>query len=212
MWQRIQTLYLAVSTVLLFILFFSDAYTVTAPDGMQYVTYLQLQKPYFGILLGILFAMTVLALVTFKVRILQMRLATLSGLVALGMTGWLAYFYFTAPENVAFKWTVIFPLIAAICDFLAARGCFQDQLMVESAYRIRESRKRTSFFIYFSEAFPGSGITANVSLPRQQSLPRTSSLAEQWKMPALVSSRWQVTSHRSPGRTVFLNLTSSMPR
>ena len=142
MWQRIQTLYLAVSAVLLFILFFNDAYTVAAPDGMQYVKYLQIQKPYFGILLGILFAMTVLALVTFKVRILQMRLATLSGLVALGMTGWLAYYYFTAPENVTFKWTVIFPFVVAISNFLAARGCFQDQLMVESAYRIRESRKR----------------------------------------------------------------------
>jgi hypothetical protein len=142
MWQRIQTLYLAVSTALLFILFFSDAYTMTSPEGMQYVTYLQIQKPYFGILLVILFAMTVLALVTFKVRILQMRLATLSGLVALGMTGWLAWYYFTAPENVTFKWTVIFPLIVALSNFLAARGCFQDQLMVESAYRIRESRKR----------------------------------------------------------------------
>ena len=142
MWQRIQTLYLAVSTVLLFILFFNDAYTIAAPDGMQYVKYLQIQKPYFGILLGVLFAMTVLALVTFKVRILQMRLATLSGLVALGMTGWLAYYYFTAPENVTFKWTVIFPFLVAVSNFLAARGCFQDQLMVESAYRIRESRKR----------------------------------------------------------------------
>lgn len=142
MWQRIQTLYLAVSTVLLFILFFNDAYTVASPDGMQYVKYLQIQKPFFGILLGILFAMTLLALVTFKVRILQMRLATLSGLVALGMTGWLAYYYFTAPETVTFKWTVIFPLIVAICNFLAARGCFQDQLLVESAYRIRESHKR----------------------------------------------------------------------
>ncbi len=142
MWQRIQTLYLAVSTVLVFILFFNDAYTIAAPDGMQYVTYLQIQKPYFAILLGILAAMVVLALVTFKVRILQMRLATLSGLVALGMQGWLAYYYFTAPENVTFKWTVIFPLIIAISNFLAARGCFQDQLMVESAYRIRDSRRR----------------------------------------------------------------------
>ena len=142
MWQRIQTLYLAVSTALLFVLFFSDVYTIATPDGMQYVTYWQIWKPYFGILLGILFAMTFLALVTFKVRILQMRLATLAGLVALGMTGWLAYGYFTAPENVTFKWTVIFPFIAAVCDFLAARGCFQDQLMVESAYRVRESRKR----------------------------------------------------------------------
>ena len=78
MWQRIQTLYLAVSTALLFILFFSDVYTTASPEGMQYTTYLQLQKPYFGILLGILFAMTVLALITFKVRILQMRLATLA--------------------------------------------------------------------------------------------------------------------------------------
>ena len=142
MWQRIQTLYLAISAVLLFILCFSDLYTVADADGMQYVTYWQFRKPYFGILLGVLLAMTLLALFTFKVRILQMRLATLAGLVALGMTGWLAYFYFTAPENVTFKWTVIFPLIVAICNFLAARGCFQDQLMVESAYRIRESRKR----------------------------------------------------------------------
>jgi hypothetical protein len=142
MWQRIQTLYLAVSTALLFVLFFSDAYSTVSPDGMQYTTYLQIQKPYFAILLFILFGMTALALVTFKVRILQMRLSTLSGLVALGMTGWLAYYYFTAPENVTFKWTVIFPLIVAVCNFLAARGCFQDQLMVESAYRIRESRKR----------------------------------------------------------------------
>ena len=142
MWQRIQTLYLAVSAILVFILFFNDAYTMTAPDGMQYVTYLQIQKPYFGILLGILFAITLLAVFTFKVRILQMRLSTLAGLVALGMTGWLAYYYFTAPENVTFKWTVIFPLLAAIFDFLAARGCFRDQLLVESAYRVRESRKR----------------------------------------------------------------------
>ncbi|MBO5581238.1 MAG: DUF4293 domain-containing protein [Bacteroidales bacterium] len=143
MWQRIQTLYLAISVVLLFILCFSDLYTVLDADGMQYVTYWQFQKPYFGILLGVLIAMTVLALVTFKVRILQMRLATLSGLVALGMTGWLAYYYFTMPKDVVtFKWTIIFPLIVAICNFLAARGCFQDQLMVESAYRVRESRKR----------------------------------------------------------------------
>ena len=142
MWQRIQTLYLALSAILLFILFFNDAFTMTAPEGMQYVKFIQIQKPYFGILLGVLFAMTLLAIATYKVRILQMRLATLSGLVALGMTGWLAYLYFTAPENVTFKWTVIFPLVAAILDFLAARGCYQDQLLVESVYRIRESRKR----------------------------------------------------------------------
>ena len=36
----------------------------------------------------------------------------------------------------------ILPLGVGVFCFLAARGCFQDQLMVESAMRIRERRKR----------------------------------------------------------------------
>ena len=127
--------------MLVAVLLFGNAYTVNGTDGMQAVTYMQLQKPYFGILLGILAAMILLALVTFKVRILQMRLATLSALVALGVQGWLAYLYFTASEGIVFRWTAIFPLAITVLNFLAARGCFMDQLMVESAYRIRESRK-----------------------------------------------------------------------
>ena len=142
MWQRIQTLYLAISTVLIAVLLFGDAYTFNDPDGLEALPYLKLQKPYFGILLGILAAMIVLALLTFKVRILQMRPSTLSALVALGVQGWLAYLYFTAPEGIVFRWTAIFPLVICICNILAARGCYQDQVMVESAYRIRESRKR----------------------------------------------------------------------
>ena len=117
------------------------AYTVADPDGMVKVTYLQLQRPYFAILLGILACMIALALIVYKNRILQMRLAALSAIVALGMQAWLAWMYFTF-QGPVFKWTVIFPLIICICNLLAARGCFQDQLMVESAYRVRERRKR----------------------------------------------------------------------
>lgn len=142
MWQRIQTLFLAISTILVAVLLFGDAWTFNGPDGIQALPYLKIQKPYFGILLCILAAMIVFALVSFKVRILQMRLATLSALVALGMQGWLAYLYFTAPDGIVFRWTAVFPLVISICNILAARGCYQDQVMVESAYRIRESRKR----------------------------------------------------------------------
>ena len=118
------------------------AYTVADPDGLVRVTYLQLQRPYFAILLGILACMIALALIVYKNRILQMRLAVLSAIVALGMQGWLAWMYFSF-QGPVFKWTVIFPLVICICNLLAARGCFQDQLMVESAYRVRERRKRS---------------------------------------------------------------------
>ena len=141
MWQRIQTLYLMISMALAIALLAGTAYTVADPDGMVKVTYLQLQRPYFAILLGILSCMIALSLIVYKNRILQMRLAVLSAIVALGMQAWLAWMYFTF-EGPVFKWTVIFPLIICICNLLAVRGCFQDQLMVESAYRVRERRKR----------------------------------------------------------------------
>ena len=139
MWQRIQTLYLLISAALLAALCFGTAYTVNDPDGLVRVSYWQLQKPYFGILLGILTALVALALVVYKSRILQMRLAVLSGIVALGMQCWLAWMYFSF-EGPVFSWTVIFPLIVTVCNMLAARGCFQDQLVVERAYRVRERR------------------------------------------------------------------------
>lgn len=142
MWQRIQTLYLAIATALVASLFFSNALTANGPDGIETIRYTQIVRPFFLILMIVWALGTVLALVTFKGRILQMRLATLMGLVSIGVQAWLAYLYFTAPEGVVFRYTAIFPLVIAVLDFLAARGAFQDQLMVESAYRIRESRNR----------------------------------------------------------------------
>ena len=141
MWQRQQTLYLLISAIMVAVRCFSFAYRVANPDGMLEVSYWQLQKPYFGILLGILAGLVLLALVTFKSLILQMRLSSLGGIVALGMQAWLAWMYFTF-EGPVFSLTAILPLGICVFNFLAARGCFQDQLMVESAMRIRERRKR----------------------------------------------------------------------
>jgi len=141
MWQRQQTLYLLISAIMVAVLCFSFAYRVASPDGMLEVSYWQLQKPYFGILLGVLAGLVLLALVTFKSLILQMRLSSLGGIVALGMQAWLAWMYFTF-EGPVFSLTAILPLGICVFNFLAARGCFQDQLMVESAMRIRERRKR----------------------------------------------------------------------
>lgn len=143
MWQRIQTLYLAISLGLVLVLCFGTAYTVAKADGMILVSYWQLQKPYFGILLGILTALVAMALLGYKSLILQMRLATVGAIVALGMQGWLCWMYFSW-EGPVFSWSVILPLAICVFNFLGARSCFQDQLMVESAYRVRERRRRNA--------------------------------------------------------------------
>ena len=89
MWQRIQTLLLLISAGLAAALCLSPAYRLASPEGLVEVSYWQLRSPYFGILLGIVAFLIVLALVVYKSRILQMRLAVLSAIMALGMQLWL---------------------------------------------------------------------------------------------------------------------------
>ena len=141
MWQRIQTLYLAVAIALTAVLLAGNAAAQTGPDGLTLIRYTAIAKPYMLILLIVLTLIEGVALLSFKVRILQMRLAVVAGLIAFGVQAWLGVMYFTSPGYV-FRWTVIFPLLISVCDFLAARGAFQDQLMVESAQRLRSRRKR----------------------------------------------------------------------
>jgi len=140
MWQRIQTLYLLLSTVLLGLLFFLNKAVVPAADGIaQEITY-TVYTPYL-ILLIIISLLHLIALTTFRVRVLQMRTAMFAALVTLGLQAWLAVDYFTADPGVVFRVSVLFPLAAIVLDVLAARSILADQLMVESVGRLRSRRK-----------------------------------------------------------------------
>ena len=141
MWQRIQTLYLAVATGLVVALFFCVNSFSLGPGGahVDELKYIQF-FPYLTLLIltGLL---QLIALGTFNVRVLQMRTAVLSGLLLIALQAWLAVDYFTAADGVVFKWTAIFPVLAAILDFMAARNILRDQLLVESISRLRSRKK-----------------------------------------------------------------------
>lgn len=141
MWQREQTLYLMIASALVAALFFSVKAFVFGPDGthaqeFRYIAY----TPYL-ILLIVVALLQVIALTTFKVRVLQMRTAVLSALILVALQGWLAVDFFTADKSVVFRWTAVFPLVAALLDVWAARAIFRDQLLVESLSSLRKRRR-----------------------------------------------------------------------
>ena len=141
MWQRIQTLYIAIATGLVVALFFSIKSFTVGPGGahideVKYISFV----PYL-VLLVVAGLLQLIAVFTFNVRVLQMRTAVLAALILLGLQGWLVFDYLTAAEGVIFRWTAVFPVVAAILDFIAARFILRDQLLVESITRLR-SRKR----------------------------------------------------------------------
>ena len=141
MWQRIQTLYLAIATGLIVAMLFSLKAVVPAGDGtfaeeIRYSAYV----PYL-ILLIIIGLLDFLALTTYRFRVFQMRTAVLAAIITLALQVWLAVDYFATRGEVVFRYTAIFPAVAVILDLLAASGIASDIMVAESVNHLRTKKK-----------------------------------------------------------------------
>ena len=141
MWQRIQTLYLAIATALVAVLFFSLKAVIPAGDGtfaeeIKYTAYV----PYL-ILLIVITALNVLALTSYRFRVFQMRTAVLAAIITLALQCWLAVDFFTTREDVLFRVSAIFPIVAVILDLLAAKNIASDIMVAESVNHLRTRKK-----------------------------------------------------------------------
>lgn len=132
MWQRVQTLYLAISTALIAAMFFCSK-----AGAIPYTAY----WPYL-VLLILVTLLNVLALTTWKFRIFQVRTTVLAALLTLALQGWLVVDFIATGNDPVFHVTAVFPVVAVIFDILAARGIWADELMVRSASRLRSSRRK----------------------------------------------------------------------
>ena len=132
MWQRIQTLYLALSTTLIAALFFTDK-----AEGIAFTAY----WPYL-VLIIISLLLHLLALTTWKFRIFQVRTAVLAAIITLALQAWLVVDFIATGNDPLFHVPALFPILAVILDVLAARGIWADELMVRSASRLRSSHRR----------------------------------------------------------------------
>lgn len=132
MWQRVQTLYLLLSTGLVVSLFFcTKAGDIPYTDHWPYLVLL--------IITGFL---QVMALTTWKHRVFQMRTASLSAIILIALQGWLVYDFISTHNTPVFHVTAVFPIVAAILDFLAARSILADEMLVRSADRLRAAKRK----------------------------------------------------------------------
>ena len=132
MWQRVQTLYLAISTALIAAMFFCDK-----AGEISFVSY----WPYL-VLLILITLLNILALTTYKIRVFQVRTTVLAALLTLALQAWLVVDFVVTGNNPVFHVPAIFPLVAVILDIMAARGIWADELMVRSSSRLRSSKRK----------------------------------------------------------------------
>lgn len=142
MWQRIQTLYIVLSTILSVVMLCSDLAVLYGPDGeiagsFSYAGHLPLL-----ILLIVILLLSLLTVSTYKHQIFQMRTAGLMALITLGLQIWVAALYFSNDGNGwIFRLPAVFPAICIILDLLAARAIMGDVMIIESASSLRKSRR-----------------------------------------------------------------------
>jgi hypothetical protein len=132
MWQRIQTLYLLLATGLVVSLLFC-----TKAGDIPYTEY----WPY-AVLIVMTSILQVMALTTYKHRIFQMRTASLSAIILVGLQAWLVIDFFQTHNDPVFHVTAVFPIVATILDFLAARSILADEMLVRSADRLRAAKRK----------------------------------------------------------------------
>lgn len=141
MWQRLQTLYLCIATGLIAALFFSVKAFTLGPGGVHSVDLTYIKYTPYIILLILITILQLLAVFTFNARVFQMRTAVLSAILMIALQAWIGVDYFTADKEWIFKFTAVFPLVAAILNFIAARLILRDQLLVESVSHLRSRKK-----------------------------------------------------------------------
>lgn len=141
MWQRLQTLYLCIATGLIVALFFSVKAFTLGPGGIHAVELTYVKYTPYLILLILITILQLMAVFTFNARVFQMRTAVLSAILMIALQAWIGVDYFTADKELIFKFTAVFPLVAAILNFIAARFILRDQLLVESISHLRSRKK-----------------------------------------------------------------------
>ena len=140
MWQRIQTLYLGISTALIFSLFFCTFATIIGPGGAEATIAYREKLPYL-VLMVMLITAHIAATASFKAFFLQARVAMIAGLLAFGFQIWLGIDMLMNLKTMSFSLTALFPLTAGVLDFMAAKRSLVDEMTIQAVKSTRKTRK-----------------------------------------------------------------------
>ncbi|MCK9625503.1 MAG: DUF4293 family protein [Bacteroidales bacterium] len=132
MWKRFQTLLLLIVSGLLLSMFLTDMcyVMVDAENGSGELVRYSIKfidKSQFLIFIFTNFALSVITIAYFKVRMMQIRLCIMNSLLLLGFQIWIVVEYFKLNSVYTFTIFSIFPIISIILLLLAIKYIGRDE-------------------------------------------------------------------------------------
>lgn len=143
MWQRIQTLYIGTATALTVSMFFTRMATIIGPEGSELIIRYYEKVPYLVMLIMLLTA-GICAIFSYKSRLLQARVCILTALMFLGFQIWLGIDFLRFRNDMVFSITLLFPLVSAALNIIAARGNLIDEMTLQAVKSAKKVRRKRS--------------------------------------------------------------------
>ena len=151
--QRIQSIYLAIVTLLTATLFYLKLVTLSTQDTIYSMFFngifvgesntgeMVTDMMAFSILLITTVIIGIVTIFLHKRRLLQIRVAALNIGLQIGLTGLIYFFAKSAGKEVevisSFHYPVVFPLISVVLLIMAIKAIGKDEALVRSLDRIR---------------------------------------------------------------------------
>jgi len=150
--QRVQTIFLLASTSLMAILFFYPFAEIAVGQDILTFRYNGFFKMIDGaeqqvvstisttLILSVILVINIATIFLYKKRKLQLRFTVYNILLMIGTVGALYFLMISSFEqtpSIEYKITLVFPLIAAVFNYMAFRNIRKDELLVRAVDRIR---------------------------------------------------------------------------
>ena len=143
MWNKIQTYLIGASTILTASLFFCRLATIVGPEGED-LSIMYYEKMPFTVMLIMLLSAGVCALFSHKSALLQSRVSMISVLMLIGFQIWLGIDFLRYHNELIFSPTILFPLICAALNIVAARKSMVDGMTIEAYKAMKKVRRKSA--------------------------------------------------------------------
>ena len=138
MWKKITT-YLALAAALLIgSMFFCSFARIIGPQG-DILKIMYYEKTPYLVMLIMLISACLFSILTHKLPFLQARVCMLTGLMLIGFQIWLGVDFFAYHDQMTFSLTMLFPLLSAALEIIAARRAVVDGVTLQ-IYKSKANR------------------------------------------------------------------------
>lgn len=141
MWKKAHTYLIAIATILSISMFFCRFATIIGPEG-ENLKIMYYEKIPYVVMLIMLMTGGICAFFSNKQPFLQARICILTALMLIGFQIWLGIDFVRYHNDMVFSLTMMFPLVSAILEIIAARSALVDGFTLQAVKSMKKPRRK----------------------------------------------------------------------